>query len=68
MEKPIISAVVPDTSQSKVTVSGVPDNPGVAAAIFRPLADSDVNVDMIVQNTTDEGVTEISFTLPTEQM
>ena len=68
MEKPIISAVVPDTSQSKVTVSGVPDNPGVAAAIFRPLADSGVNVDMIVQNTSDEGVTDISFTLPTEQM
>ena len=68
MEKPIISAVVPDTSQSKVTVSGVPDNPGIAAAIFRPLADNDVNVDMIVQNTSEEGVTDISFTLPTEQM
>ena len=68
MEKPIISAVVPDTSQSKVTISGVPDNPGIAAAIFRPLADQDVNVDMIVQNTSDEGVTDISFTLPTEQL
>ncbi len=68
MEKPIISAVVPDSSQSKVTVSGVPDNPGVAAAIFRPLADQDVNVDMIVQNTSEDGVTDISFTLPTEQL
>lgn len=68
MEKPIISAVVPDTSQAKVTISGVPDNPGIAAAIFRPLADQNVNVDMIVQNTSDDGVTDISFTLPTEQL
>lgn len=68
MEKPIISAVVPDTSQSKVTVHGVPDKPGIAASLFRPLADRDVNVDMIVQNTSDEGVTNISFTVPSEQL
>lgn len=68
MEKPIISAVVPDTSQSKVTVSGVPDKPGVAALLFRSLADQDVNVDMIVQNTSEQGVTDISFTVPTEQL
>ena len=64
MEKPIISAVVPDTSQSKVTVYGVPDKPGIAASLFRPLADQDVNVDMIVQNTSEHGVTDISFTVP----
>ena len=68
MEKPIISAVVPDTSQSKVTVYGVPDKPGIAASLFRPLADQDVNVDMIVQNTSEEGVTDISFTVPSEQL
>lgn len=68
MEKPIISAVVPDTSQSKVTVSGVPDKPGIAAELFRPLADQGVNVDMIVQNTSAQGVTDISFTVPSEQL
>jgi len=68
MEKPIISAVVPDTSQSKVTVSGVPDKPGIAAELFRPLADQGVNVDMIVQNTSEQGVTDISFTVPSEQL
>lgn len=68
MEKAIISAVVPDTSQAKVTVSGVPDKPGIAAGLFRSLADDGVNVDMIVQNTSDQGVTDISFTVPREHI
>ena len=45
-------------------VAGVPDRPGIAARLFRRLADSDVNVDMIVQNVSDRGQTDISFTLP----
>jgi aspartate kinase len=45
-------------------VSGVPDQPGIAAKLFRLLADREVNVDMIVQNTSDHGVTDISFTVP----
>ncbi len=68
MEKAIISAVVPDTSQAKVTVTAVPDKPGVAASLFRALADEDVNVDMIVQNVSAEGQTDISFTTPREQL
>ena len=64
MEQAIVSAVVHDTSEAKVTVSGVPDQPGIAARLFRLLADADVNVDMIVQNTSDHGVTDISFTVP----
>jgi aspartate kinase len=64
MEQAIVSAVVHDTSEAKVTVSGVPDKPGIAARLFRLLADRDVNVDMIVQNTSDHGVTDISFTVP----
>ncbi len=64
MEQAIVSAVVHDTSEAKVTVSGVPDQPGIAARLFRQLADRDVNVDMIVQNTSDHGVTDISFTVP----
>ncbi len=65
MEKAIISAVVPDTSQAKVTITRVPDEPGVAARLFRALAVEDVNVDMIVQNVSlENGKTDISFTVP----
>ncbi len=64
MEHAIVSAVTHDVSEAKVTVSGVPDRPGVAARLFRELADVDVNVDMIVQNVSDHGVTDISFTVP----
>ncbi len=64
MEQAIVSAVTHDTSEAKVTVSGVPDHPGIAARLFRQLADVDVNVDMIVQNVSDHGVTDISFTVP----
>jgi aspartate kinase len=68
MEQAIVSAVVHDTSEAKVTVSGVPDEPGIAARLFRLLADREVNVDMIVQNTSDHGVTDISFTLPLDDL
>jgi aspartate kinase len=68
MEQAIVSAVVHDTSEAKVTVSGVPDEPGIAARLFRLLADREVNVDMIVQNTSDHGVTDISFTLPVDDL
>jgi len=52
MEQPIVSAVTCNTSQAKVTITGVPDSPGIAASLFRALADDLVNVDMIVQNTS----------------
>ena len=68
MEDPIISGVVTDTSESKVTVLGVPDRPGISAALFEPLAAANVNVDMIVQNTSTEGTTDISFTVPSADM
>ncbi|MCI3949316.1 MAG: aspartate kinase, partial [Acidimicrobiales bacterium] len=68
MEQAVISAVTSDTSEAKVTVLGVPDSPGVAARLFRPLADRQVNVDMIVQNVSDHGVTDISFTVPRESL
>ena len=64
MEQAIISAVVHDTDEAKVTVAGVPDHPGVAARLFRALAERDVNVDLIVQNTSEQGHTDISFTVP----
>lgn len=68
MEDPIISGVVTDVSEAKVTVVGVPDRPGISAAIFEPLAAANVNVDMIVQNTSIEGHTDISFTVPLADM
>jgi len=64
MENAIVTAVVHDTSEAKLTVSGVPDVPGLAARLFRALADRSVNVDMIVQNVSQHGTTDISFTVP----
>jgi len=64
MEEAVVTAVTHDTSEAKVTVSGVPDRPGVAAQLFRALADRSINVDMIVQNTSAHGTTDISFTVP----
>ena len=64
LEKAIVSGVTHDTTEAKATVTGVPDRPGVAASIFRALADAGVNIDMIVQNVSAGGLTDISFTLP----
>jgi aspartate kinase len=64
MEQAIVSAVTHDVSEAKVTVSGVPDKPGIAARLFREMAEGSINVDMIVQNVSDHGVTDISFTVP----
>jgi aspartate kinase len=68
MEEAVVTAVTHDTSEAKVTVSGVPDRPGVAARLFRALADRSINVDMIVQNTSAHGTTDISFTVPTADL
>ncbi len=68
MEQAVVSAVSHDTSEVKVTITGVPDRPGIAARIFREIADIGVNVDMIVQNTSREGLTDISFTVPKVDM
>jgi aspartate kinase len=66
LEQPIISGVAHDRSEAKVTVVGVPDIPGKAAAIFQVIADAHSNIDMIVQNVSTHGTgrTDISFTLP----
>jgi aspartate kinase len=68
MEDPIISGVVQDASESKVTVIAVPDRPGISAALFENLANANINVDMIVQNTSKDGLTDISFTVPKADM
>ncbi len=64
MEDPIISGVVHDVGESKLTLLGVPDRPGVSALLFESLAKANINVDMIVQNTSINGTTDISFTMP----
>jgi len=66
VEQPIISGVAHDRSEAKVTVVGVPDRPGEAAAIFETVAGAEVNIDMIVQNVSaaSTGRTDITFTLP----
>jgi aspartate kinase len=68
MEQAIISAVVSDSSEAKLTVTGVPDRPGIAARLFRALADRSINVDMIEQNVSLAGTTDISFTVPHEDL
>ncbi len=68
MEQAIVSAVTSDSSEAKVTVTGVPDQPGIAAKLFRALADRSINVDMIEQNVSLAGTTDISFTVPREDL
>ena len=68
MEQAIITAVTHDLSEAKLTVNAVPDAPGIAARLFRALADQSVNVDMIVQDVSHDGTTDISFTTPAEDV
>lgn len=64
MEAAIISGVTHDVGEAKITIERVPDRPGIAAAVFRALADHNVNVDMIVQNVSTNDLADISFTVP----
>lgn len=66
MEQPIVAGVAHDRSEAKVTVAGVPDVPGKAAAIFNVITEAQANIDMIVQNVSrvETGVTDITFTVP----
>jgi aspartate kinase len=68
MEQAIISGVTHDTSEAKVTIRDVPDTPGVAARVFTRLADENCNVDMIIQNVSEDGTTDISFTVPADDI
>jgi aspartate kinase len=69
MERELIAGVAYDKNEAKVTLVGVPDKPGVVASIFGPLADANINVDMIVQNIAkEEGKTDVTFTVPKTQL
>jgi aspartate kinase len=63
MEDVVVSGVTLQKDEAKVTIRDVPDKPGMAAQIFRELAEQDINVDMIVQNVSREGATDVSFTV-----
>lgn len=68
MEKAIISGITYDVAEAKVTMLGVPDKPGIAATVFKALAEASINVDMILQNVSEEGSTDISFTVNKEDL
>ncbi len=64
MEQVLVSGVTGDRNQAKITVIGVPDQPGIAAKMFVAIAAAGINVDMIIQNVSQESLTDISFTVP----
>ena len=64
MESVVVSAVTHDKNQARITLKKVPDQPGIAAKIFNPLADAGIVVDMIIQNTRPNGQTDLTFTVP----
>lgn len=68
MEKALISGVTHDTSEAMVRIRRVPDRPGIAARIFSDIAALQVNVDMIVQNVSEDGRTDVSFTMPKDDL
>ena len=63
MEQPVVSGIMNDKNQAKITIKGVPDQPGIASKFFTGLADENLSVDMIIQNVSDESQTDISFTV-----
>ena len=63
MEEPLISGIAFNRDEAKLTVLGVPDTPGIAAKILGPIADANIEVDMIVQNVSNEGLTDFTFTV-----
>lgn len=68
MEKALISGVTHDTSEAMIRLRRVPDRPGVASRIFGEIADEAINVDMIVQNVSEDGRTDLSFTIPKDDL
>ena len=68
MEQPLVSGIALDKNQARVTLRGVTDKPGIAAEIFKKLADCNVNVDMIIQNVGHDGTTNLGFTVPQNEL
>lgn len=68
MEREVVSGVTYDRDQAKVTVIRVPDRPGIAARLFTPLSDENIQVDMIIQNASIDGFTDLTFTVSKKEM
>ena len=68
LESVVVAGVAADKKTAKITIRAVPDRPGVAAHVFQPLAEANVSVDMIVQNVSDEGHTDVTFTVSREDL
>ncbi|SHH84783.1 aspartate kinase [Marivita hallyeonensis] len=68
MESNVVAGVAHSRDEAKMTLVSVADRPGIAAAIFMPLSEAGVNVDMIVQNISEEGRTDMTFSCPTDQV
>ena len=68
MEKVLVSGIALDKNQARVSLRDIPDRPGIAADIFKKLANEDINVDMIIQNASREGMTNLGFTVPHSEM
>lgn len=68
MEQPIISGIAFNRDEAKLTVQGVPDRPGIAYQILGPIAEANIDVDMIIQNVGQDGSTDFSFTVPRGEM
>jgi aspartate kinase len=64
MEKVMVSGVAYNKNEARITIRRVPDRPGIAAQIFGPISKSGVVVDMIIQNTSEDGITDLTFTVP----
>src|SRR5207344_3622859 len=63
MEQAVISGIAFNRDEAKITVLGVPDRPGIAYSILGPVAEANIDVDMIIQNASTEGLTDFSFTV-----
>jgi aspartate kinase len=63
MEQPLISGIAYNRDEAKVTIRGVPDQPGTASRIFGPISKAHLNIDMIIQNVAQDGTTDVTFTV-----
>ena len=68
MEDIVVSGVALDESEAKVAIRNVPDVPGISMQVFGPIAEANINVDMIIQNTGDDGRADLSFTVPKQDL
>jgi len=66
MEAPLISGIAFQRDEAKLTIRGIPDTPGVAHKVLGPISDAHINVDVIIQNASEKGFTDLTFTVPRE--